>query len=151
MTTKTKRKKQKKDYVEVDDVVFVSPEDIDDDGSAGSERAHKNIVLFSDGTGNSAATMFRTNVWRLYDALDKRLDPDKIVKTVDGELKFVDVDRQISSYDYGVGTSSFAPLRALSGAIGLGVKTNVCELYAFLCTHYEPGDRIYMFGFSRGA
>ena len=30
----------------------------------------KAIVLFSDGTGNSAAALFKTNVWRLYQALD---------------------------------------------------------------------------------
>ena len=30
----------------------------------------KNIVLLSDGTGNSAGKLFRTNVWRLYQALD---------------------------------------------------------------------------------
>ena len=26
----------------------------------------KNIVLFSDGTGNSRAQLFKTNVWRMY-------------------------------------------------------------------------------------
>ena len=30
----------------------------------------RNIVLLSDGTGNSAAKLFKTNVWRLYEALD---------------------------------------------------------------------------------
>lgn len=29
----------------------------------------KNIVLFSDGTGNSSASPFKTNVWRLYQVL----------------------------------------------------------------------------------
>ena len=30
----------------------------------------KNIILLSDGTGNGAAKRNKTNVWRLYDALD---------------------------------------------------------------------------------
>ena len=30
----------------------------------------KKIVLLSDGTGNGAAKRHKTNVWRLYDALD---------------------------------------------------------------------------------
>ena len=30
----------------------------------------KVIAVFADGTGNSAAKLFKTNVWRLYDALD---------------------------------------------------------------------------------
>ena len=94
----------------------------------------KNIVLLSDGTGNSAAKLFKTNVWRIYDALDLR-NP--------GE--------QVACYDDGVGTSTFFPLALLGGAIGFGLKRNVLRLYRFLCEQYEPGDRIYAFGFSRGA
>ncbi len=30
----------------------------------------KNIILLSDGTGNSAGKLFKTNVWRLFQALD---------------------------------------------------------------------------------
>ena len=30
------------------------------------------IAVFSDGTGNSAAKINKTNVWRLYQALDLR-------------------------------------------------------------------------------
>jgi uncharacterized protein (DUF2235 family) len=30
----------------------------------------KAIVLFSDGTGNSSAKLFKTNVWRMYEAVD---------------------------------------------------------------------------------
>jgi hypothetical protein len=94
----------------------------------------KNIVLLSDGTGNSAAKLFKTNVWRIYDCLDLR-DPDE----------------QVACYDDGVGTSTFLPLAVLGGAIGFGLKRNVLRLYRFLCEQYEPGDRIYAFGFSRGA
>ena len=94
----------------------------------------KNIVLLSDGTGNSAAQLFKTNVWRIYDALDLR-SPEE----------------QVACYDDGVGTSAFRPLAMLGGAIGFGLKRNVLRLYRFLCEQYEPGDRIYGFGFSRGA
>lgn len=94
----------------------------------------KNIVLLSDGTGNSAAKLFRTNVWRVYDALD-----------------LTEPQQQVACYDDGVGTSGFTPLRVLGGVCGIGLKRNVLRLYRFLCEHYEPGDRIYAFGFSRGA
>ena len=30
----------------------------------------KNIVLLSDGTGNSASKLLKTNVWRIYESLD---------------------------------------------------------------------------------
>src|SRR6185436_18968766 len=99
----------------------------------------KVIAVFADGTGNSAAKLFKTNVWRLYDALDTS-DP--------GSSGAV---RQIAYYHDGVGTSSFKPLAVLGGAFGWGLKRNILDLYTFLCRNYSPGDRIYAFGFSRGA
>lgn len=94
----------------------------------------KNIVLLSDGTGNSAAKLFKTNVWRLYGALDLH-----------------DPKRQIAHYSDGVGTSSFKPLAMLGGVFGFGLKRNVLDLYQFACRTYQDGDQIFGFGFSRGA
>ena len=99
----------------------------------------KNIVLFSDGTGNSSGKLFKTNVWRTYQAVDVA-DPAQLGKT-----------HQIAFYDDGVGTSTFKPLAILGGAAGLGLARNVREIYAFICRNYQPGDKIYAFGFSRGA
>ncbi len=98
-----------------------------------------NIVLLSDGTGNSSASPFKTNVWRLYQAID-------IMPPADDTLP-----RQIVYYDNGVGTENFKPLAALGGALGIGVWQNVKDLYAFVCRNFQPGDQIYGFGFSRGA
>ena len=94
----------------------------------------KNIVLLSDGTGNSAAKQHKTNVWRLYEALNLS-DPDK----------------QIAFYNDGVGSQEFLPLKLLGSAFGWGLARNVTELYTALCRTYEGGDKIYLFGFSRGA
>ena len=58
---------------------------------------------------------------------------------------------RIAFYDDGVGTSSFKPLAILGGAFGWGLKRNVLDIYKFLCVNYQPGDKIYAFGFSRGA
>ena len=93
----------------------------------------RNLIVLADGTGNSAAKPFKTNVWRLYQALDLN----------DGA--------QVAMFGDGVGTSSVRLLRVLGLAFGFGVKRNVIELYKFLCRNYNPGDRIWMFGFSRGA
>ena len=101
----------------------------------------KNIVLLSDGTGNSARKLFKTNVWRLYQALDLS-EPD---------LATPCNKKQIAFYDDGVGTASFLPLAIIGGAFGWGTKRNVLDLYTFLCRHYKAGDCIYGFGFSRGA
>ena len=84
----------------------------------------RNIVLLSDGTGNSAAKLHKTNVWWLYQTLD------------------LGDDDQIALYDDGVGTSGFRPLQWLSGAISLGLSRNVRDLYEFLCRHYRPGDHL---------
>ena len=99
----------------------------------------KRIVLLSDGTGNGAAKRHKTNVWRLYDALDLQRED------------------QIAMYDDGVGSQQFLLFKLLGGAFGWGLKRNVIELYMFLCRNYcagdsvEESDRIYLFGFSRGA
>ncbi len=99
----------------------------------------KNIVLFSDGTGNSSGKLFKTNVWRIYQAVDVA-DPKQVGET-----------HQVAFYDDGVGTSSFKPLAILGGAAGLGLARNVRDIYSFVCRNYQPGDKIYAFGFSRGA
>jgi hypothetical protein len=94
----------------------------------------KNIILLSDGTGNSSAKVFKTNVWRLFQILDLR-DPES----------------QIAFYDDGVGTSSFKLFAILGGVFGFGLKRNVIAIYSFCCRNYRPGDLIYCFGFSRGS
>lgn len=99
----------------------------------------RKLIVFSDGTGNSAGKLHKTNVWRLYQAVDLR------PPAVSGQPE------QIAFYDDGVGTSSFKPLAVLGGALGVGLARNVVDLYIFLSRTWQPGDRIYAFGFSRGA
>ncbi len=94
----------------------------------------RKIILLSDGTGNSAAKVWRTNVWRIFESLD------------------LSGSEQIAFYDDGVGTSSFKPMAILGGAFGYGLKRNVLDLYKFACrNHRSDDDEIYGFGFSRGA
>jgi hypothetical protein len=94
----------------------------------------KRIVVLSDGTGNSSAAVWRTNVWRTFEALD------------------LSNSDQVAFYDDGVGTSSFKPLALLGGAFGIGLKRNVIDIYKFVCRNYRnDDDEIYGFGFSRGA
>src|SRR5206468_4629558 len=93
-----------------------------------------NIILLSAGTGNSSAKLFKTNVWRLFQILDLR-DPKS----------------QVAYYDDGVGTSSFKVFAILGGIFGFGLKRNVIDIYSFCCRNYQAGDKIYGFGFSRGA
>src|SRR3954470_18955402 len=94
----------------------------------------RNIVLLSDGTGNSSAKLFKTNVWRLFQALD-----------------LTDPLKQVAWYDNGVGTSSFKLFAVLGCVFGFGLKRNVLDIYSFCCRNYVAGDQLYGFGFSRGA
>ena len=95
----------------------------------------KNIVICSDGTGNRGGKTRGTNVWRIFNAVDRHDDGIK----------------QITHYDDGVGTHDLRWLRLLGGAFGWGLSRNIRSAYAFLAMNYEPDDRIFLFGFSRGA
>lgn len=109
----------------------------------------RNIVLLADGTGNSSASFHKTNVWKLYQALDLGPDGQPEIGTLAASAD--DTYRQMAFYADGVGTSGPKIVMLISQALGLGVSRNVRKLYAELCQHYQPGDRVYIFGFSRGA
>lgn len=57
--------------------------------------------------------------------------------------------KQIAYYDEGVGTKIGSKVSGM--AVGAGLMTNILQAYEHLCRHYEVGDKIYIFGFSRGA
>ena len=95
----------------------------------------KNIVVCSDGTGNRGGKTRGTNVWRIFNAVNRHSKEC----------------RQVTYYDDGVGTDDVRWLRLLGGAFGYGLSRNIRRAYAFLALNYEPGDRIFLFGFSRGA
>lgn len=103
----------------------------------------KNVIICLDGTGNELKAKGNTNVVELYDLLDLSRP-----------------DEQVAYYDPGVGTFSAPgawtpPARLLSRVSGLafgsGMRANLAEAYTYLMRVYEPGDKIYVFGFSRGA
>jgi len=100
----------------------------------------KNIVLCADGTGHRGGYGRDTNVYKTYKAVD---------------INSPGVD-QYTFYDQGVGTDKSDTSKnkyrtALSGAFGFGFRNNVLHLYHFLARSYNPGDAIFLFGFSRGA
>ncbi|HEY0507847.1 MAG TPA: DUF2235 domain-containing protein, partial [Blastococcus sp.] len=103
----------------------------------------KNLVVCLDGTGNQLRVSRNTNVLRLFDMLD-----------------FSDERRQVAYYDPGVGTfsalGSWTPFgrratRLAGLAFGTGLRHNLGEAYLFLMQNWQPHDRLYLFGFSRGA
>lgn len=112
----------------------------------------RNIVIFSDGTGQRGGVLVderRSNIYKLYRAT--RVAPDSCV----------DPAEQTAFYDPGLGTlpggvdSPAALARSLynlvSRVTGLGITGNIIDCYAALVRSWRPGDRIFLFGFSRGA
>ena len=61
-----------------------------------------------------------------------------------------DGNAQIVHYSAGVGCN-LDNISLVRGAFGVGLDQNLLEAYLFLTLNYEPGDQVYLFGFSRGA
>ncbi len=94
----------------------------------------KRIVITCDGTWQDLSTPDPTNVRLLAQAIEPK----------DGDIE------QLVYYAAGIGTRS-AFDRLLGGAFGHGINIEIANAYSFLCTNYNLGDEIYIFGFSRGA
>jgi uncharacterized protein (DUF2235 family) len=104
----------------------------------------KNIAIFCDGTWQNLSQRFPTNVTRLARAVA----PAKAAQGDDPEIT------QVIFYDDGVGVGEGVAneaTRLIGGALGKGLDRKICEAYEFLCLNYCAGDRIFLFGFSRGA
>jgi uncharacterized protein (DUF2235 family) len=112
----------------------------------------KNVLIFSDGTGARGGLFVderRSNVYKLYRAT--RCDPESEV----------DPRKQVAFYNPGIGTSPPGSgtvtgigrriYNLVSAALGLGLTRNIIDCYAAIVRLYRPGDRIFLFGFSRGA
>ncbi len=107
----------------------------------------KNICIFSDGTGQMGGArpdQRLSNVYKMYRAM--RPGPDSPISPRD----------QVAFYDPGLGTgerggilSRLKPI--LESAVGTGIDHNIIDCYEQIIAHYEPGDRVLLFGFSRGA
>jgi uncharacterized protein (DUF2235 family) len=98
----------------------------------------KNVVLLFDGTWNKPAEPKADGA---YDGAESNIC--RLLRAVE------DQPGQVAWYDEGVGTGRFERLRG--GLFGYGLSENVRQGYAKLAELWEPGDPIFVFGFSRGA
>lgn len=111
----------------------------------------KNIVVYSDGTGQDGGMRPEqriSNVYKMYRS--SRVHPDNPI----------DPTEQVCFYDPGLGTdvgaSGLTGLmrridKLLQSVTGRGITKNMADCYEFIINHYQEGDRIYLIGFSRGA
>jgi len=100
----------------------------------------RKLVVCFDGTGNEIEAN-ESNILRLFKCLNRS-------------------DYQLVYYHPGVGTLDTHPFsrmfltkpKLVLGLIaGLGLEANVLRAFQFLCENYREGDRLYFFGYSRGA
>ena len=98
----------------------------------------KRLVVCCDGTWNKPDAETITNV-------------EKIARTVQSDPRATNGTHQLVYYVSGVGAGSYLADRILGGAFGFGLFQNVISSYRFLAQNYEPGDEIFIIGFSRGA
>ena len=102
----------------------------------------RNIVICADGTGNKFSGR-NTNVVRLYHALDLH-DPSQQIAYYHGGLGTMADPGALSQW-----SKRWTRVKGL--AFGYGLSRAVADIYRFLMDHYEPEDRLFLFGFSRGA
>jgi len=98
----------------------------------------KNIIICFDGTGNEYGKN-NTNVVKTFESI-------------------VRDEKQVAFYDPGVGTFSYLGRtlgkrigKVLGKAFGAGLRQNIEDGYEYLMNRFEPGDKVFIFGFSRGA
>ncbi len=127
--------------------------------SSWTGRARKNIVVCLDGTSNTPDQMemgyiAQTNVFKLFNML-KVDEAGGYVPSgqFDASLCKKYSDKQIGFYYAGVGNKydSDPILQTLGMAAGLGAAETVERAYLDLVRVYQPGDRVFITGFSRGA
>lgn len=102
----------------------------------------KRIAIFCDGTWNKSDGKTTTNVVKLAQSVRP--------SAADGITQHVFYQPGVGT---GRGSNAMARLtdRVLGGALGWGLSENIHSAYRDLAFCYEPGDRIFIFGFSRGA
>ncbi|HEY1746854.1 MAG TPA: DUF2235 domain-containing protein [Xanthobacteraceae bacterium] len=104
----------------------------------------KRIVVLIDGTWNREGTADDTNVAILDGA--NRIVTLRFIRDQDAS----GIEQNVHYHD-GVGTEGDFFKKLLGGAIGLGLKQIILQCYGLIVDDYEPGDEIYLFGFSRGS
>ena len=99
-----------------------------------------NIIVCADGT------------WNRPEEDLKQDQPTNVLKLARGIAPRSDLDghklKQHVFYDWGLGSYH---KRASAGIAGRGIHKNILDGYRYIAHNYAPGDRTFLFGYSRGA
>ncbi|KAJ1323444.1 DUF2235 domain-containing protein [Microdochium nivale] len=106
----------------------------------------KRLILCCDGTWQSSVTM-KKNIPSNVTRLARSIPVNGVQQDKDGV-----VWQQVVYYGAGIGTGEISSSeKSRQGGFGYGFVANVIEAYNFLVLNWSPGDKVYCFGFSRGA
>ena len=103
----------------------------------------RNLIICLDGTKNEVKAKAVTNVFKVADIAE-----------------LTNPDEQMLYYGPGVGTmaapsawTGVAQRFSLLGGmlLGHGMRQDIAEAYTYLMNTWRPGDKVFVFGFSRGA
>ena len=100
----------------------------------------KNIVICCDGTGNEINTTI-SNVLKLFRVLEKDEGQRVYYHPGVGTIGLQSAWQRFKQETYAV----------FALATGAGLDEDTLATYRFLCETYHDGDRVWLFGFSRGA
>ncbi len=93
----------------------------------------RNLAFISDGTLSTLRRGAESNAGLLYRQL-LEVGP-----------------RPNQQFDYDPGIQGAGLLKWFNALTGMGINLSICQGYSFLASRYRPGDRIFLFGYSRGA
>ena len=117
----------------------------------------KNLIFCADGTWNGPGgddmSDKATNVFRLFVNLEGKDDCGTTL-LADEQERNLEVNGgivQSAKYLHGVGDSRNLLVQILGGTVGAGLITRIVRGYTYLSRNYQPGDKIFIIGFSRGA
>ncbi|TSJ55489.1 DUF2235 domain-containing protein [Atlantibacter subterranea] len=120
----------------------------------------KDIVFCADGVWGGPdldvqhSPVRAGNVYQLFVALRGEVDQHSLLLANEQEKTWRDPDGevlQVAKYIHGVGDPNNPFANSLDGAFGARLIVPVVRGYTFISRHYQPGDRIWLIGFSRGA
>ena len=95
-----------------------------------------NIVVCADGTWNRPEEDLAND------------QPSNVLKLARGVSPADAGQRQHTFYDWGLGSYHDS---TSAGMTGRGIHKNILDGYRYIVHNYAPGDRIFLFGYSRGA
>lgn len=121
----------------------------------------KNIIFCADGgwsppgieeSADNAAIV--SNVYQLFVDVKGLVDKESLLLANEQEKSWFDGSgevTQVAKYIHGVGDPNNTFVKLLGGTFGVGIITPIVRGYTFISRYWEPGDHIYLVGFSHGA